>query len=152
MATFTELKEVRLRIDDPAGFIDLLDVTSLPDTPIHQTAYRHNGVYKYHDGTEWVILDVYLSDTRLGVWYDAEGEDYTCVKALKQIIAKLGKEMRLKRSDTGAESTEWTGLRDLLAYYEKLLAEFQEDYEESTSTAGPRWGGSSAPEIAGGNL
>ena len=153
MATFSEIKEVRLRVDDPDGFIDIQDVTGdLPGSPVNQTAYRHEGLYKYHDGNEWVTLNLYVSDTRLGVWYDANGEDYACMKAIEQIITKLGKEIRLKRSDVGAESTEWTGLQDLLRYYEKLLATFQEDYKETVNKAGPRWGGSSAPEISGGNV
>jgi len=151
MATFAQIKEVRLRIDDPAGYINILSVADLPETPVNQTAYLYNGSYWEKD-TTWQTLNLYVSDDRISTWYDLHGEDYACVQSLKQIIAKLGKEIRLKKADTGAESTEWTSLQELLNYYEYMLAQFQEDYNDSINKSGSVWGSTKTTEIAGDNI
>ena len=39
MATFDQVKTVRLRIHDPLGFINLVEAEELPATPANQTAY-----------------------------------------------------------------------------------------------------------------
>ena len=39
MATFEQVKTVRLRIHDPLGFINLVEAEELPATPANQTAY-----------------------------------------------------------------------------------------------------------------
>lgn len=159
MATFNEIKEIRLRIDDPAGYIDIKEVATLPTAPTAQTAYRltTDGNYYGTDAeapvtADWSVLELVVSDSRLGVWFDVDGTIYAVCYGLKQIIAKLGKDLRLKRSDSGAESTEWTALKETYEYYKSLLASCTDDYNKSKAVAGGRWGGSLAPEISGDNL
>lgn len=158
MATFAEIKEVRLRIDDPPGMIDILEAGSFPSAPMPQTAYKISDIYYSSEPLSEAVeanyerLTLYVSDSRIGAWFDADGEDYACVQALKNIIARLGRMLKIRKEDTGAEGTEWNSLKETHEYYRNLLASFQADYDDSKSQAGPVWGASSTPEIAGGNL
>jgi hypothetical protein len=160
MATFAQIKEVRLKTDDPSGFINLLEVSSLPSAPANQTAYKLTSAGTYHAtdvaaplAADWETLDLFVSDTRIGEWIDTDGVLYATCQSVKQIIVKLGQSMKLKRSDSGAESTEWTALNDAYAFYKGLLATCTDEYNKSKSVAAGRWGGSrSNPDLYGGNV
>jgi len=160
MATFAQIKEVRLKTDDPAGFINLLEVSSLPASPANQTAYKLTTTGTYHAtdaeapiAADWETLDLFVSDERIGEWVDLDGTLYATCQTVKQIIVKLGQSMKLKRSDSGAESTEWTALNDAYAFYKGLLASCTDEYNKSKAVSGGRWGGSrSNPDLYGGNI
>ena len=149
MATFTEIKEVRLRISDPEGFIDFQEASSWPGTPAPQTAYRISGVY--YD-TETTTVDLLVSDSRISDWYDDYGVTGAVVRALKAIIAGLAARIPIVRSDSGAESTEYTSLVDMYAFYKGLLSDAESDDDKANDVSTGGWYTASTPEIAGGNV
>lgn len=148
MATFNQIKEVRLTIDDPAGYIDLIEAVTLPSSPAPWTAYKKDGIYwvttktEGADPTDYTPVTIRISDARLGSWIDS-GTD-AVQQAYKAILAKIGNEMIIVRNDAGAESTQFTALKDLQDYYRGLIA--------SEGASSGAWARSTPPEIAGGNL
>lgn len=160
MATFADIKETRLRIADPYLFKDILNVSliaSLPGSPASQTVYlvdEDENYYAYDSVSSiWEIQEVRISDTRLSTWIDYNGVNYATCRALKQIIAQLGVELGgIKKNQTGAESTEYNSIVDMLSYYRTLLADCKEDAKEEAGNSTGRLGKISAVEIAGGNL
>ena len=150
MATFEEIKEVRLRIDDPEGFINILEVAVLPAVYVPQTAYKltTDGLY-YSDGE---VLELRVSDTRISIWIDADDVDSATCRALKQIINKLGKELQLARITAGADTTQYTALKDTYEYYKGILAECNDTKRTNDNNSTGRIGAMIAPEIAGGEV
>lgn len=148
MATFDQIKEVRLIINDPEGFINLLEVAALPVTYAHQTAYKliADGVY-YEEGD--VALDLQVSDDRISAWYDEGGLNYAVCQAIQQILNKIGRDLLIARSAGGAESTDFVNLTTLRNYYEALKKTYTE--EAKTLNTGI-WVTSKAPTIAGGEI
>lgn len=151
MATFAELKTIRLIIDDPSGYVDFLEVSALPLTPVPWTAYKltSTGAYWYHDGASWVLAPIRVSDERLGVWYDASGEEVTVKNAYQTIMRRLGSEMQIVKNSDGAESTDFIALLDLYNFYKHVLEDYQDD--KSSAQTG-RYSQTTGPQIAGGNL
>lgn len=165
MATFAEIKEVRLRISDPYLFIDMLEVAtpaSLPMTPAIQTVYKaasDGGYYATVADSPVTVPDDYdlqelrISDTRITAWIDYDGVNYATCRALKQIVAQLGVELGgLKRTSTGAEDTEFQDIEKLYNYYKGLLDDCREETKKANGNSTGRLGKMSDPEIAGGNL
>jgi hypothetical protein len=157
MATFSEIKEVRLKIDDPSGFINLVNASSLPTTPAPQTAYRVSGIYYYTEESPAVlgayeILELEISDDLISEWIAAKNIAYAVYQGIKRIIFRLGKKMLMQKNKTGAESVEYTSLVDMLKYYKDLLKDAKDDYELTQNNNSGRWTTSEAPEIAGGNI
>lgn len=150
MATFAEIKEVRLRIADPPGFIDLISASSFPGSPASQTAYLLTDGAYYETATSTV--DLAVSDTRISDWFDSYGTTGAVVRALKAIIAQLAAKLPVVRSDSGAESTEYTSLRDQYAFYKGLLADAESEDDSENENSSGRWYGFENPEIAGGNV
>ena len=163
MATNAEIFEVRLRVDDPFGFIAIESVansSALPSTPAVQTVYKlaDTGAYVATDLSEgatcadYEVQEVRVSDTRISGWIDASGSDYATCQVLRQIIAKLGREIVIKKSNAGAEDLEWTSLADMKKYYQEILNQCKETKRSNNNNSTGRWGGSYAPTIAGGNV
>lgn len=163
MATFSQIKEVRLRIDDPAGYQDILELASavdLPATPAPYTAYKlsDTGAYVATDLESGAIEADYerqelrVSDSRISDWIDDYSVDQAECKALSAIATRLGSEVRLRRVSGGAETTEWTALKDLYIYYKALSNECKERNRKSQGNSTGRYGTSDQPEIAGGEL
>lgn len=146
MATFAQIKEIRLQINDPAGFINIVEGT--PSTA-PQTAYLDGGVYKDGDGTT-LMLEV--SDARLGSWYDSYGHTGAVVRAIKQIIANIAARLPIVKSDSGAESTEYTSLTDLYKFYRALLDDAENEDEKTEGTSTGRIYTAQSVEVAGGNI
>lgn len=163
MANFNDIKEVRLRIDDPSGFQDILEVASasaLPATPAPYTAYKLTDTGAYvatdvHFGAtedDYERLAIRVSDSRISGWIDSLSINEAECKALAAIATRLGSELKLKRVEGGAESTEFVALREIFAYYRDLARECKERNRESTGNSTGRYGQSDQPEIAGGEL
>lgn len=154
MATFTQIKAVRLTVDDPAGFLDLIEPVTYPAVPAHRTAYLIVGRYVYTEKTTGAVEADYLpasyrlSDDRISSWVDLGGEAYAVQQSYRGILTKLGNEMIVVRNQTGSESTQFTALKDLYDYYRGLIAD---EATVSGSSAG-RWARSTAPEVAGGDV
>lgn len=164
MATFDEIKEVRLRIGDPFGFINFLEVAdaaSLPASPVNQTGYKttDTGYYYSTEKTspsvpgDYNIEDLQVSDARISAWIDAYGIDSAACRALSQIIAQLGKELGgFKRNRSGAEEVEYNSIKDMYDYYKSILDLCKENERSESNTSTGKIGKMKVPEIAGGNL
>ena len=163
MASDSQIFNVRLRIDDPAGFINfesVADTASLPADPSPQTAYKvvSTGAYVSTELTtgatpsDYDPVDLRVSDVRIGAWIDSKGEDYATCQALSAIISKIGNELVFVRNKAGAEDVEYTSLRDTLSYYKDLKAACSEESKKNNKNSTGRWGGSKEYIPGGGNL
>ena len=134
------LAETRIKLADPAGVIALADVATyadLPSSPVSQTAYRvvATGVYhKYDSGTSsWSAVDLLISDDRLENLINLYGVNKTVQRAISIILSGLYAKRQAVRIDSGAESTQYQTLSDIIAFYNALKTEFAE--EEATDSA-----------------
>ncbi len=160
MATFDEIKEVRLRIDDPAGFINIVEVAALPATSSPQTAYKltTDGLYYSTEeltgltASDYEALELMVSDTRISLWIDDDDVDAAACRALKQIINKVGKELTLVRITAGADTTQYTSLKDTYEYYKGILADCQDNKRTNDNNSTGRIGCTIQPTIAGGEV
>ncbi|MGD8567388.1 MAG: hypothetical protein PVJ39_04850 [Gammaproteobacteria bacterium] len=163
MATFANIKKVRLAIDDPPGFVDLISVatsSTLPASPKHQTAYYvvDDDEYRATDVTvvatpaDYEVLDLRVSDERIGDWIDSDGVYDARVYALRDITRKLGQELALVRTQSGAESNEYNALLDTYKYYKGLISDAEKEAQVESLNSSGRLLSTTAPEIAGGNL
>lgn len=161
MATFTDIADIRLILNDPAGFTNFAQVanaTALPATPLAQTAYNllDTGAYVYTEKTagatssDYTALDYEVPDTKLSAWFDAGGEANAVRRGFAMIIQRLGAKRLLEENTDGAERTKYTKLTDLLAYYKQLLKDYEDSIAEVTQVNTGRYGTMKQPTIAGG--
>lgn len=161
--TFDQIKEVRLRINDPEGFanvISVADPTTLPVAPAPYTAYRVESTGAYVSTTlesgatasDYSTLSIYLSDARIETWIETEDEDFAECRALQAISVKLGGELRLKRNTSGAETTEYITLKELYQYYKALSDDCKERRRKDNKANTGRYVNTKNPTIAGGNI
>lgn len=160
MATFEQIKEVRLKINDPFGFINIIQVTSLPVNPAFQTLYQltTDSVY-YSTSVETAQVsdyekeELYISDSIIATNIDAKGILYACCQGLKSILSTIGRQFGIIKSNSGgAESTEYTDLSQLYSYYKNLYDLCNEDLRSSNNNNTGKFGQTKQPTIAGGNL
>jgi len=155
--------DVRLRISDPAGFINFIEIATtgdLPAAPASQTAYlvTADGNYYATDKltgavlADYEIQDLYVSDARIQNWIDLNGEDYATCQAINAIKPQLLTQMQLVRNGTGAESTQYQTLRDTYYYLKELSIECSETKKSNDNNNSGRMGGSKAPVIGGGDI
>lgn len=158
MFTVDDIIQLRLEISDPADVISivaLLDKTELPAIPEPQTAYRVDGVYystdKTEDATEadYEPLELQISDTML--YRLLEIGNAPC-RALTMISRRLGGSLRIVRSQSGAESTEYARAYDLYLYYKALADDCKEQAKSDAGTNTGRYGLTAGVYIAGGDL
>jgi hypothetical protein len=163
MATFEQIAEVRLRIDDPAGFQSILEVAnaaSLPATPAPYTAYKltDTGAYvstELESGAlpeNYERLTIRVSDSKISDWIDSLSVDQAECKALHAITKRLGAELTLKRTQGGSESSEFASILEMYNYYKSLAKECESEYKEAAGKTTGRYGKSDQPEIAGGEV
>ena len=158
MFTVSDIIQLRLEISDPADVIsieDIADKTELPSTPEPQTAYRVEGVYYSTDKTEGATeadyepLELQLSDTML--YRLLEIGNAPC-RALTMISRRLGGALRIVRSQSGAESTEYAQAYDLYLYYKALAEDCKEQAKSDAGVNTGRYGLTKEVYIAGGDL
>lgn len=154
MATFSDIREVRLTISDPSGFIDFLEVANfaaLPGTPVAQTAYKTTDTTTYYgkDSGTWEALKLRVSDSRISGWIDTFGTDGAARKSVEAIIAGLPAEYMMVSNGDGAEKTEFQKLDVVEKFYRNLLAALTP--ASATSVTG-RYVKTKNPVIAGGNV
>lgn len=152
MATFDQITAVRLAINDPADVIDFESVDTLPASLEPQRAYFLTTNSRYYIDSPGAPVRLYVSDAQISSAFSSGGQQNAVYEMLKQIIAKLGREIILVSDKGGADSTEYTSLRDLSAYYERLLARAEEELEKSKKTSTGRYGKISRPQVAGGDF
>ncbi len=158
MADQADIFTVRLKISDPGGYIALIEATSLPSAPAHQTAYLYDGTYYATDKTssatmsDYDPVDLRLSDSVIGGYIDDHGLNSAVCYCIKQLIAALGMEMRVKSLSGGTDTTEYQSLADMTDFYNDLLTIYSDikDSEDGTDTG--RMFKTRTPEIGGGNL
>jgi hypothetical protein len=154
MATFDQLKEVRLTIADPPGFIDFLEVANfaaLPVTPVAQTGYKavDTATYYGHNGTAYVALTLMVSDARISGWIDALGVPGAVRKSIEAIVAQLPAQLQIVKNDSGTESNEFIKLLDLQKFYQNWLKDLT---PPDTSVNTGKYFKTVPACIAGGNL
>jgi len=163
MATFTEIKEFRLDIADPANCINIISIantTALPAIPAQQTVYylADTGNYVKTDlesgavAADYYFVDLNLSDTRIATWIDEYDSELAIKYGLKAIIKKLGSQLPIVKNDSGRESIEYQRISDMYKYYKGLLADVSEDIKVTSLNSTGRFGQMIQPEIAGGNI
>lgn len=153
MATFAQIKEVRLQIDDPSGFIDILSVDTLPGvgSALAQRCYYLTTDSQYYTAETgaWTVTHLRVGDGRIGEWVDAYGVSKAIRSARLSIIQKLGNEMTLVKNSDGAESSEFVKLLDLYKYHKSLMVD---EAEAPPSSSSGRYLKTARPCISGGNL
>jgi len=163
MATWDEIKILRLAINDPADVIDIVAVANsaaLPATPAQQTAYYVQDIEHYvsteleSDVVEgdYSQLELLLSDSFVESLIDTYGASKAVCRAYKTITSRLGSKLRLQSTSSGAESSSYTALRDMYDYYKNLSKDCEEVLDEDEHNAAGRFGKMHQPRIAGGNV
>lgn len=154
MATWEQIRDVRLQVNDPAGVISILSVSTLPDTGVYQTGYylETDGLYYVYEDSEWSELELIISDDRISTVIGVVGEDLAPCRVLGLISRGLGTRVPLVRTTSGTESAEYQRIVDLYRYYRGLAEDCQEQHREDTGANTGRWGTTTTPEIAGGLL
>ena len=154
MATFAQIKEVRLTIADPPGFIDFQQVANfaaLPVSPVAQTSYTELDTGTYWDKTSgsWLAVQLRVSDSRIGTWIDSFGLDGAVRKSIEAVLSMLPGELMIVRNADGAESTEFIKLLDLQTFYQNWLDRLT---PEASSLNTGRYMRTKTPRIAAGNV
>lgn len=163
MVTVLQIRNIRLSIDDPAGFIDIIQVSSLTDLPIspaQQTVYNviSNGWYvatKKTNGAvpgDYVQQSLYISDASIDRYVTEHGESKAIPFLIMDIMSKLSNECIMQSTSTGSESKTYTSLTSRLAFYEKLLQKYQDQSAIVTNNSTGRHFKTHNPCIAGGNI
>lgn len=155
MATFNQIKAVRLILNDPADFIDIKSVPSsadLPTTAPKNIAYllADSLSYVYFNVT-WINLDdMQISDSRISGWIDQYGESGATIRGFDAIIQRLGQRLQMSKNSDGAESTEYTSLDSMLKYYRQIKADYMALIASEVKQDTGVYGHIKDTEIAGG--
>ena len=163
MVTFEEIKAVRLSINDPIGFIDILSVANmaaLPAAPAPQTVYYLEDSYKYVStekesgatSADYSVVELQLSDSMITALITNIGVDKAPCRSFELISRKLGGQLRIVKTTNGAESDEFTRLAELYNYYKSLSDDCKKQYKEDNNLNSGIFGTSLQPAIGGGNL
>lgn len=163
MATFDQIKEVRLKISDPYQSIDILNIalkSSLPSEPAPQTAYLvdEDGAYYYTDVESGATVSTYervkllVGDVLLEDWIDEFGVDKTIRRALLNIVRRIGAQRQLVKIQDGAESSEFHRLDELYKFYKSLAKDAEDEENENSGNSTGKIGFCTQPTIGGGNL
>jgi len=155
--------DVRLRVSDPSGFINFIEVAdtaSLPAAPASQTAYKVTADGNYYATdvltgavlADYEIQDLFVSDARIQNWIDLSGEDYATCQSIDAIKPQLLAKMQLVRNGTGAELAQYQTLKGTYDYLKELSTECNEDKKTNDGNSTGKMGGSKAPTIGGGDI
>ena len=141
---------IRERIADPAGFIEIVSVASLPANPDEQTAYRvADNTYLDSDGER---IDLIISDAALDALITTYGIDKAQCYSYSKIRQQLGSQLSIKKLSAGADSTEFISLAEKYQYYKNLENDCKEKVASKNGNSSGRMGQSIQPIIGGGNL
>jgi hypothetical protein len=158
-----DVKELRLSINDPQGYNDLIEVAEMDDLPAAhqpQTAYYVTAVggffatEKLTGATEadYELVEVFYSNLVYKKLIDTLGLENAICRSFHIISRKLFGQLGLVRSTAGSEVTEYQRLRDVYLYYRDLAADCKKDKDSDAGTNTGRIGYTTQPEIAGGLL
>ena len=151
MATFDQVKTVRLRIHDPLGFINLVEAEELPATPANQTAYTitDSGVYQECRNEIWSDVPLEISDEQIKLLIDLYGVDGATVQSVKNIMMSLGKQLWLAQHNSGTETVVYQNLTTMYNFYKNMLASMKEDIAVSEGVSTGRIFNTTRPIIGG---
>lgn len=137
MATFAQIKEIRLKLHEPIGFINILEVeTTLPASGADQTLYTiaDSGVYQYWKTSAWKTVKLNISDEQIGLYVDLYGVDKACIRVVQSIINALGQELRIVQQNDGVESIQYVNLTTISNYYKDIKDSLKEDIAVDAGT------------------
>lgn len=161
--SFSEVRELRLAINDPQNINELIEVATLldlPAAPMPQTAYYVTATGIYYttektsgaEATDYSPVELFYSDAVYQKLIDTLGAAKAVCRAFHLIARKLYSQLGLVRSTAGAEVTEYQRLRDVYLYYKDLAEDCKADQASDAGSNTGRYGQMTQPEIAGGLL
>ena len=155
MASDADLFEARLRLKDPIGPIVFGRVANKAaiGTPVHQTGYVTTDTGFYYLWSDVVNpTTLAISDARLGDLIDTHGVDSAVCRAIYDVMAVLGQQLTVVKDATGAESVEYSTIKDQMAYLRDLRRQCKELEAEKSGSNTSRYATTETVVIAGGDL
>ena len=136
MATFADIKSVRLKIKDPLGYINLVEASELPATVASQTAYTitDSGVYQKLENATWKTIKLEISDASISTHIDLYGVEKAVVKCVQDMVMALGKQLSVAQFNSGTESVVYQNLTTTYNFYKNMLATLKEDIQVTSGT------------------
>ena len=136
MATFADVKSVRLKIKDPLGFINLLEVATLPETAASQTAYTitDSGVYQEYKSGAWKNINIEISDASIITYVNLYGVDKAVIQCVKEILMSVSRSREIASTNSGTESVQYQTLDATYAAYKGILSSLKDDIAETAGT------------------
>ena len=136
MATFADIKSVRLKIKDPLGYINLVEASELPSTVASQTAYTltDSGVYQKLENATWKTIKLEISDDRISTFIDLYGVEESVIKCVQDMVMALGKQLSVAQFNSGTESVVYQNLTTTYNFYKNMLATLKEDIQVTSGT------------------
>jgi hypothetical protein len=142
--SFDDIKDIRIKINDPAGVIHIEEVATalnLPSAPHKQYIYYTIDDEKYLSTEvvsgavpgDYTQVDLLVADDVIAALITANGVDIAVYKTIRLIMSKLGGQMRLASISSGTESQSYTSLRDLYDYYKDLAEVYKLQGAENVS-------------------
>lgn len=152
MATWTQIRLFRLKLNEPEGSVDIKTVTSLPTNPAFKTVYYNSvdQVYYVHNGVSYINADIRIIDELISSWIDEFGEARALVHGWKYLIAQIGAEMQVESDQSGADTVKFTSLQTMFNYYKGMIAQATADAEAVEEIQTGTMYQTADPEIAGG--
>jgi hypothetical protein len=158
VASWADLKELRLRISDPSGVIAIETVATaaarlVVPAPAKQTAYQQADddtywVYDF-DLLAWSQVELEIADIRIENIIDLYGLDAAAPKCLRLIMSSIGKRMGIVRSGSGAESIQYQTLKDTYDFYKAIVESMEEEVAQDTGASTGRYMRFHHPRIGG---
>jgi len=163
MATFAEIKSIRLQIDDPVGFIDILNVATLallPAVPPPQTVYLvdEDGSYMATEKVagaafaDYERQELLFSDEALGNLIDLYGVANVLCYVYRQALVKIANRLTVLQVQTGTETVEYVSMTARYRAYKDLLNDCENQAAIVSGTNTGQWLQTNSAEIAGGDL
>lgn len=159
MATRAQIVELRLTVNDPVNYINIVDVAtiaSLPASPEAFTAYHvaeNGGYYSTILATgavpgDYTLQNIIMSDARISAIIDTSGIAGAEIAFYRMAVRKLGAQLVLVKNTDGAESSEYQRIDSMVLYYKSLIG----DVESVVGANTGRWFVTNTPAIGGGNV
>lgn len=164
MATFDEIKEVRLTLDDPPGFINIISIATetaadMPTDPEPQTAYHiqaddsYMSTDKQHGCTpaDYEKQELLFHDDTIANIID-NFPDNIYSKLIRLALPKLLRRMEIVQNQTGTEDVKFISLKERFDAYKKMLDEYDDEESAAAGTNTGKYLKTAKPTIAGGDL
>jgi hypothetical protein len=132
--TLDEIIHIRRSIGDPVTS-DFILVDELPAQARQNTAYTAgDGLYSYFDGVEWRFYTLKFSDNYIGQLIKQRGWHRAAVKLIDNLIARIDPADYITSGNAGGQSTSFSSLGEVIAYYNALRDRLLEEEAEEAAT------------------